>query len=318
MTFLLVTLLAVSIAVIVAGYRLSNKPQTQDSRAVYNVGRGGRRVIETAPIAMRTRRLAETGRVGTSTRQLTLELAPRRGASISLAETAQRLFGGRGREPKPLVVILVGLISVFVLGLYALRVLLPHSAIIGSLFFYGQVPPVSASQNAPTSNPQYHASQALLRIGQLDPGQYSSTQEYNIWAYSTCSAAAMTEVINAYGHNYRITDILRVESQLGEITPQLGLLEDVGVQRTVAHFGFKTTWGYKLSLDQIIDIANNGRPVIVSFPPSRYPEGHLVVVIGGNGQSVSLADSSIYNRHSITRAQFMQWWGGFSAIVTPN
>jgi predicted double-glycine peptidase len=128
----------------------------------------------------------------------------------------------------------------------------------------------------------------------------------------------MTEVIDAYGHNYRITDILKVESQLGEITPQLGLLEDVGIQRTVAKFGFKTTWGYSLSLDQIIDTANSGRPVIVSFPPSRYPEGHIVVVVGGNGQSVLLADSSIYNRHSISRAQFMQWWGGFSAIVTPE
>ncbi len=165
---------------------------------------------------------------------------------------------------------------------------------------------------------QFNATQDLLRISQLDPAQYSSTQEYNDWAYSACSSAAMTEVINAYGHHYRITDILKVESQLGEITPALGLLEDVGIQRTVAHFGFKTSWGYKLSLDQVIATANQGEPVIVSFPPSRYPQGHIVVVIGGNGQSVLLADSSLYNRHSITRAQFTQWWGGFSAVVTPD
>ena len=316
MTLLLLTLLAVSMAVVVAGYLLSSKPRMQDTRAIYNVGRSGRRIVDPAPMPMRARRLAETGRA--RTREFTVELAPRRGASISLSATMVRLFGGRGHEPKPLVVILVGLISVFVLGLYTLGALLPRSAIIGSIFFYGQVPPASASQNGPANNSQFNATPALLRISQLDPGQYSSTQEYNTWAYSACSAAAMTEVINAYGHHYHITDILKVESQLGEITPQLGLLEDVGIQRTAAHFGFTTTWGYKLSLDQIIDIANHGRPVIISFPPSRYPQGHIVVVTGGNGQAVTLADSSLYNRHSIARTLFMQWWGGFSAIVTPN
>ena len=318
MTFLLLTLLGVSIAVVVAGLRLSNKPQTQNSRTVYNVGRGGRRVVEIAPIPVRTRRLAQTTQAGIRTRQLTMELAPRSASSISLSATVGRLFGTRGGEPKPLVVILVSLISIFVLGLYALSILLPRSAIIGSIFFYGQIPPVSASQNSAANTPQFNASQTLLRISQLDPAQYSSAQEYNTWAYSTCSAAAMTEVINAYGHHYHITDILKVEYQLGEITPQLGLLEDVGVARTAAHFGFKTTWGYKLSLNQIIDISNHGSPVIVSFPPSRYPQGHLVVVTGGNSQSVLLADSSLYNRHSITRTQFMQWWAGFSAVVTPN
>ena len=319
MSFLLLTLLAISIAVVAVGFFLSYKPQPEDSRAVYNVERSGRRFVATPSTPMRTRHLAETRRTGTRTRGLTMELAPRRsGASVSLSETLGYLFGGRVREPKPLAVTLVGLVSVFVLGLYALTILLPHSAIIGSLFFSSEAPPASASQSTPVSNSQYHATQALIRVGQLDPAQYSSTQEYNTWAYSACSTASMTEVINSYGHHYRITDILKVESQLGEITPQLGLLEDVGIQRTVAKFGFKTTWGYKLSLDQVINTANSGRPVIVSFPPSRYAGGHLVVVIGGDSQSVLLADSSIFNRHSISRAQFMQWWGGFSAIVIPN
>src|SRR5437764_14453960 len=148
MTFLLLTLLAVSIAVVVVGFLLSNMPQEQNSRAVYNVGRSRRDMVEIAPTPMRTRRLAETGRAGTRTRQLTVELAPRSGSSISLSATVGRLFGTRGGEPKPLVVILVSLISIFVLGLYALSILLPRSAIIGSIFFYGQIPPVSASQNS--------------------------------------------------------------------------------------------------------------------------------------------------------------------------
>ena len=47
---------------------------------------------------------------------------------------------------------------------------------------------------------QLNASQQLVRVSQLDPAQYSSSEEYNTWAYSACSAAAMTEVFNAYGH----------------------------------------------------------------------------------------------------------------------
>jgi predicted double-glycine peptidase len=128
----------------------------------------------------------------------------------------------------------------------------------------------------------------------------------------------MTEVINAYGHHYRVTDILKVESQIGEITPELGLLEEAGVARTVAHFGFKTTWGHNLSLNDVINVANHGRPVIVSFPPDRYAGGHLLVVTGGDANYVYLADSSLWNRHSLSRNQFLQWWEGFYAIVTPK
>jgi ABC-type bacteriocin/lantibiotic exporter with double-glycine peptidase domain len=158
----------------------------------------------------------------------------------------------------------------------------------------------------------------VIRLSQLDPGQYNSSAEFNTWAYSACSAAAMTEVINSYGHNYRVTDILKVESQIGEITPQLGLLEEIGVQRTAARFHFQTVWGHGLSLGKVIETANHGHPVIVSFPPDRYAGGHLLVVTGGNSHSVYLADSSLYNRRSLTRAQFLRWWEGFSAVVTPS
>jgi Peptidase_C39 like family len=162
------------------------------------------------------------------------------------------------------------------------------------------------------------ASQQLVRIWQLDPNQYSSIDEFNTWAYSACSTASMTEVFDAYGYHYRITDVLKVEAQIGEITPQQGLIEEAGIQRTAAQFGFKTSWGHTLSLDQVITTANQGKPVIVSFPPDRYDGGHLLVVIGGDSNFVYLADSSGWNRHSLARWQFLNWWEGFSAVVTPG
>jgi hypothetical protein len=165
--------------------------------------------------------------------------------------------------------------------------------------------------------PAVNASKALVRISQLDESQYASPEEYNTWAYSACSTASMTEVLNAYGYHYRITDVLKVEARLGEITPQLGLVENVGIANTAAQFGFQTAWGTNWTLDQVIQIANLGRPVIVGWPPQRYDGGHIVVVTGGDSNNVYLADSSLWNRHVLSRAQFLQWWAGFAAVMMP-
>lgn len=163
-----------------------------------------------------------------------------------------------------------------------------------------------------------NASKALARLSQLDPNQYATQDEFNTWGYSACSATAMTEVFNAYGGHYRITDVLNVESEIGEITPQLGLLENIGVARTAAKFGFVTEWGNSWTLDQVLSNANAGHPVIVSWPPERYTDGHIVVVTGGDDDDIYLADSSLWNRQEVSRTQFLQWWGGFAAVPTPE
>ena len=163
-----------------------------------------------------------------------------------------------------------------------------------------------------------NVSRLLVRISQLDPAQYNSQAEWSTWAYSACSTASMTEVFDAYGRNYRITDVLKVESQIGAITPQLGLLDPSGIQQTAAQFGFKTDWGNSWSLDRVINTANSGKPVIVGFPPDRYAGGHLLVVIGGDSNYVYLADSSSWNHRMLTHDQFLQWWAGYAAVVTPK
>lgn len=166
--------------------------------------------------------------------------------------------------------------------------------------------------------PAVNASKALARISQLDESEYASQNEYDTWAYSACSTASMTEVFNAYGRHYRIADVLKVEADLGEITPQLGLMENAGIANTAAKFGFKTDWGNDWTLDEVLSIANLGRPVIVGWPPDHYDGGHIVVVTGGDANEVYLADSSLWDRHALSRTQFMQWWGGFAAVVMPE
>jgi hypothetical protein len=313
-TSLIVVFIAISLAFVVTGLLLSPKPHVRSQRAVSTVRTGRRIVVE--PLPARTRYVVESERLNARRFPMEIERYQYAGAAASIPFNAGRDFGQRQTgKPIPRAIIIIGLVSIFILGFYSLNSLLPHPALSNLVTFYVNAPAAPPPSQTP---PRYNASQSLVRLSQLDPGQYASAQEYTTWAYSACSAAAMTEVLNAYGHHYRVTDILKVEAQIGEITPQLGLLEEVGIQRTAAQFGFNTTWGHSLSLDQIIDIANHGRPVIVSFPPDRYAGGHLLVVTGGNSSTVYLADSSLWNRHSLSRAQFLQWWEGFSAIVTPK
>jgi predicted double-glycine peptidase len=221
-----------------------------------------------------------------------------------------------------------------------LFLLLLLAAIIGVMNLPGHVSPVVAAQwsssvatlsdnqaaatpkstQAPSVPPaiqQSNASAALVRINQLAASQYASQADATTWSYSACSAAALTEVMNAYGFAYRIADILHVEAQIGAITPSQGLTTEAGIAATAKLFGFTTKWGHNLSLDQVIATANAGQPVIVSWPPQTYDGGHIVVVTGGTASTVYLADSSKYDRPSVSRTQFATWWRGFSAILTP-
>jgi len=126
--------------------------------------------------------------------------------------------------------------------------------------------------------PRPTATQKITRINQFDPAQYASPEQYKLWSSSACSAAAMTAVINAYGYDYRLADILKVEAGLSEITPELGLQHGASsIARTVASFGFSAHALDNPSLDDVLKLANAGTPVIVDWPPQRWQGGHILV-----------------------------------------
>lgn len=311
MSFILVTLFLFALIVTCAGFFLSLKSNVDPgpTTMVRTRPRPGQRLPEQRRRTAGMTRGVQSGRL----------VGGRSNAAFAISSPGGRVRVGRRQagEPVPWSVVIIGASSIFVLALFLFNMVMPHNPIFNLTWLSNSA---SQSQPTPSANPPklYGASQNLVRLSQLDPSQYNSSADYSLWAYSACSTAAMTEVINSYGHHYRIADILKVEASLNEITPSLGLVEDAGVARTLAKFGFNTNWGYSLTYDQVIATANRGQPVIVAWPPSRYDGGHLVVVIGGNSQTVYLADSSLYNRHSLSRAQFMKWWAGFSAVATPQ
>jgi len=309
MPFVFIILFAFALLVTCAGFFLSFKSHADAPRATFvqSRPRPGQRVMDAR------RRMESIPRVTQNRRVVSYQSNP----ALSISSFGGRVGRRQAGEPVPWTVVIIGAVSLFVLGLFAFNLVMPHNPVFNLTWLSNSS---SQAQSTPAAKPPvlYGASQKLARIGQLDPAQYNSTADYSLWAYSACSTAAITEVINAYGHDYRIADVLKVEASINEITPSLGLVEDVGVARTMSQFGFKTSWGYSLTYDQVVATANQGEPVIVSWPPSRYAGGHLVVVIGGNSQTVFLADSSLYDRHSLSRTQFMKWWAGFSAVATPQ
>lgn len=313
MPFVLVVLFTIALVVTITGLFLSPKKTTSRRQNEYLVTPKGRRIVDANPVPLRSGRRVVSRTSSAFIGAPSLE-SGRFGAGVLNPALWERMTERLGTWR---FVVLLVVLFLF-LSFFSLNIAFPHSAIWSpSLFGLGS----NTNQSTPTTHQSapinYTASTQLVRLGQLDPSQYQSNSEFNTWAYSACSSAAMTEVINSYGHKYRITDILQVESRIHEITPQEGLLEEVGIQRTATLFHFNTKWGHDLSLNQIIAAANSGTPVIVSFPPQLYAGGHLLVVRGGNSTYVDLADSSLYNRTQLTHAAFMKWWGGFSAVLTP-
>jgi ABC-type bacteriocin/lantibiotic exporter with double-glycine peptidase domain len=160
---------------------------------------------------------------------------------------------------------------------------------------------------------------SVVRLGQLDCQQYASQEECDLWSGSACSAAAMAEAMNVYGHSYRITDVLKIESAFRNpsvITPDEGLTYNGGLDRTLHAFGFQATLLKNPTVDQVVAAAVVA-PVIVNFPPGRWVGGHFLLVTGGDAKVVRLADSSRLNMQSMSIAQFLYYWNGFAAQVTP-
>src|SRR5438105_808521 len=114
MPLLLITLLAVSLIVTTIGFLLSPKPQVRSQRASsYPYVRNRRRVynpVDTEPILIRLRRYS-------------VQLEQPAAFSLSIPAIWERVTGRGMGQPLPWKVIVVGLVSIFVLGFYSLNTL---------------------------------------------------------------------------------------------------------------------------------------------------------------------------------------------------
>lgn len=159
----------------------------------------------------------------------------------------------------------------------------------------------------------FSASARLVRVDSAARDQYYSQYQYQVWSYSSCSGISLEEVMNAYGRHYIAADVLQVEQNMGVWDSYNGLTAgEPGMAQVAAYFGFQASSNPPRTLQSLILTANKGYPVIVGSP------GHILVVKGGDANYVYLADSAPANRTALTHDQFMNFWDGFSVLLTPR
>jgi hypothetical protein len=164
-------------------------------------------------------------------------------------------------------------------------------------------------------------SQLIVRSDSAARDQYNSDYEWQFWSYSSCSGFAMAEVMDAYGRNLKAADVLEEELRLGVWSVYGGLLRNDGIVATANYFGFNATLSNSLTLQDLITISDRGTPIIVSLQDKYYfPNGHVLVVRGGDDQYVYLVDSSPDNFTRMPYSMFLGMWSNdhFSAILTPR
>jgi len=157
------------------------------------------------------------------------------------------------------------------------------------------------------------ASSRIIRIDSALRGQYYSDYQWNVWSWSSCSGISMEEVMNAYGRHLIAADVLQVESDLGVWDTYNGLTGgEAGIAKTASYFGFRALPNPPRTLQDLINVANQGFPVIVGVP------GHILVVRGGDSNNVYLVDSAPANRTIMSRQVFANWWDNFSVELVPR
>ena len=198
MIFLLLSLLTIAIIVTMIGFFLTAKSQNRIQQPEFVVARRRSRSIDTEPLRRERRLEPVSSRNRRNvdsvpyTRRSAVDIAPstrrhidhptaiaRRNALTSMPISSNNLSIGhkyrtaryisatavlehmrwrRTGEPVPLSVIVIGLISIFILGIYALNFFLPHQVLISLLLFNLNTP--AKTTNQPSNFPGITKSRA--------------------------------------------------------------------------------------------------------------------------------------------------------------
>lgn len=170
--------------------------------------------------------------------------------------------------------------------------------------------PQSSSWPGPTPNGSYNS-------------EYHSASQAGEWSPRSCGAASVTAVLRAFGipnqdgEMVRIGDVLEVAIDENAIASPGGWQGDNKFEPVLDHFAPFVSEDISGDMDEIIERANAGYPVITSVKSSYvFTGGHILVIAGGDQNSVLLADSSGYwggNREElkiVNRNEFESMWRG--------
>ena len=223
---------------------------------------------------------------------------------------------------------------VFSLAVVVSRILASNPLPVLRLFSPPQLEQINQSISMSLNFPAIRIRGNVTAFWEGDRRQYNNENpEWSLWSYSSCSGCAMAALMDAYGATLNgrplnCGDVLEAEYRLSVYNPvnKWGLVtgQPDELAETAAQFGFTGYYAQKLSLDDLITLANAGVPSIVRIP------SHLMILTGGDSQYVLLADSGGLHLSKVTRQQFLHglpgsrlyagqsWMQGWYIILTPN
>lgn len=156
----------------------------------------------------------------------------------------------------------------------------------------------------------------------LRPDLYDSYAQFQNWGGAACSAAALSEVLTAYGVPH--ATIGHEIDELGSyISPNGGLLNRHGFAVVAAKHNLRADESTSLTYNQIVYLsAQLGMPVIVNVRISYgyyhfFDGGHFLTVVGGDAQGLQIVDSSEYYIHYLPKDVFYQMFTGYTAAIVP-
>lgn len=156
----------------------------------------------------------------------------------------------------------------------------------------------------------------------LRPDLYDSYAQFQNWGGAACSAAALSEILTAYGVPH--ATIGHEIDELGHyISPYGGLLNRHGFAVVAAMHNLRADESTSLTYNQIVYLSEQlGMPVIVNVRISYgyyhfFDGGHFLTVIGGDAQGLRIVDSSEYYIHYLPKDVFYQMFTGYTAAIVP-
>ena len=233
----------------------------------------------------------------------------------------------------PMWMIVLCMLALSVIVVKGAWLIVSHQSLV-SLVFLQEVNQAQLKQQAQLLTP----SERVTVHHQADRAEYSNdAPEWQVWSYSACSGCALAALMDAYGAQkngkpLNCGDVLEVEYKLGVYDPgttptnSRGLLPpgQIGLDKTVAYFGFASDYSKNVSLDDLIAMANSGTPSIISIPT------HVMIITGGDSKYVKLADSGGLRLTTVSRDQFLHglpgtrlyageaWIPGWYFTLKPN
>jgi hypothetical protein len=157
----------------------------------------------------------------------------------------------------------------------------------------------------------------------MRPDLYDSRAQFTAWWDAACSAAALSEILTAWGAPSATIGHL-IDAMQPDISLSGGLLRSEGFQRGASAYGFRADINRSYSYKQLLYIANYlGLPVIVNVRIAYgyyhfFSGGHFLVLTSGDAQGVGIVDSSEYYIHYLPKEVFYSMFTGVTAIVVPK